>query len=73
MVFVDLRWLRSTDVEKLIDEDQLARVENEVADVERALSRLDQGTYENCEVCGTNIGEERLGKSPITRTCSQHS
>src|SRR5438067_2617864 len=34
----------------------LERVESELNDVEHALSRLDDGTYGTCEVCGRPIG-----------------
>ena len=34
--------------------------EGELEDVERALRRLDEGTYAICEVCGRTIGEDRL-------------
>ena len=38
----------------------LEQVEAELADVERALQRLDDGTYGTCEACGQPIGDERL-------------
>ncbi|MGK2959378.1 MAG: TraR/DksA C4-type zinc finger protein [Acidimicrobiales bacterium] len=59
-------------MENPIDETQLTRVETEIVDVERALVRLDQGTYGICEVCGASLGNERLGANPVTRTCSVH-
>ena len=37
----------------------LERVEGELADVEHALRRLDDGSYGTCEACGRPIGEER--------------
>jgi RNA polymerase-binding transcription factor DksA len=42
-------------------------------DVERALVRLDEGTYGSCEVCGVEIGDERLAEVPATRFCIQHA
>jgi DnaK suppressor protein len=42
-------------------------------DVERALARLDEGTYGSCEVCGGEIGDERLAEVPATRFCIQHA
>jgi RNA polymerase-binding transcription factor DksA len=42
-------------------------------DVERALARLDDGTYGTCEVCGGEIGDERLAELPATRFCIQHA
>ena len=50
----------------------LERVEAELADVEHALRRLDDGTYGTCEVCGRPVGEERLEAMPATRLCLEH-
>src|SRR5262245_21839442 len=47
----------------------LEQVEAELADVEHALRRLDDGTYGTCEVCGKVIPEERLEAMPATRRC----
>jgi RNA polymerase-binding transcription factor DksA len=45
------------------------QVEAELADVERALKRLDDGSYGVCEACGKPIGRERLKAVPGTRFC----
>lgn len=45
----------------------LARIESELADVERALSRLDNGTYWTCEVTGAAIPDEHLADNPVAR------
>lgn len=50
----------------------LEQVEAELADVEHALRRLDEGTYGTCEVCGKPIPEERLEAMPATRLCLEH-
>ena len=50
----------------------LEQVEAELADVERALRRLDEGTYGSCEACGTAVGDERLAEQPATRFCIAH-
>src|SRR4051794_40926218 len=47
----------------------LEQIEAELADVEHALRRLDDGTYGTCEACGNPIGEERLEAMPATRFC----
>ena len=47
----------------------LERVDGELADVEHAMHRLDEGTYGTCEACGKAIGEERLEALPATRFC----
>jgi hypothetical protein len=55
-----------------VDAD-LARVEQELADVEHALSRLDAGTYGTCEVCGSPLGDEVLRAAPAARSCADHA
>ena len=40
-----------------------------LADVERALAKLDEGSYGACESCGNDIGEARLEAMPATRYC----
>jgi len=41
-------------------------------DVERALARLDDGTYGTCEVCGAELEDPDLAETPQLRTCAQH-
>jgi RNA polymerase-binding transcription factor DksA len=50
----------------------LEQVEAELADVEHAIRRLDEGTYGTCEVCGRTIGDDRLEALPATRLCLEH-
>ena len=50
----------------------LEQVEAELADVERALVRIDDGLYGKCEACGTEIGDDRLEAMPATRFCITH-
>ena len=38
-------------------------------DLDRALTRLAEGTYSVCESCGATIGSQRLRARPATRTC----
>jgi RNA polymerase-binding transcription factor DksA len=47
----------------------LEQVEGELADVEHALQRIDEGTYGICEACGEPIGDDRLEAMPATRFC----
>lgn len=51
---------------------ELASAEADLADVEHALRRLDDGTYGRCEVCGGPVDDERLAAAPATRTCADH-
>jgi len=39
------------------------------ADVERALAKLEDGTYGSCDVCGEPIGEGRLEALPWAVLC----
>ncbi len=50
----------------------LEQVDSELADVEYALKRLDDGTYGTCEVDGKPIPEERLEAMPAARLCLEH-
>jgi RNA polymerase-binding transcription factor DksA len=45
----------------------LATIETELADVERALERLGDGTYWTCEVTGAEIPDEHLAAHPVSR------
>jgi DnaK suppressor protein len=47
-------------------------VETELADVEVALQRLDDGTYGTCEICDGPIADSRLAALPATRRCQDH-
>ena len=50
----------------------LEQVEGELADVEHAMQRLDDGTYGTCEACGEPIPDERLEALPAARFCVVH-
>lgn len=40
-----------------------------LAQIDRALARVDDGTYGSCERCGKPIGEERLRARPWATLC----
>jgi RNA polymerase-binding transcription factor DksA len=50
----------------------LTRIESELGEVDRALGRLDEGTYGTCAVCGGAIGDERLAEEPAAAHCAEH-
>jgi RNA polymerase-binding transcription factor DksA len=50
----------------------LERIESELDDVERAMRRLEDGTYGTCEACGSSIGDDRLEAIPAARFCVTH-
>lgn len=41
--------------------------------VENALSRIENGTYGECEVCGKQIEEKRLEALPYATLCMKHA
>ena len=54
-----------------IEKDMSIRnnIEAELADVERAFHRVEDGTYGTCEACGRKIPEQRLRAVPAARFC----
>jgi RNA polymerase-binding transcription factor DksA len=50
----------------------LGRIEEELADVARALERLDEGTYGTCEACAAVLPDEQLAVAPASRFCTEH-
>ena len=58
---------RITDVAK--QESLLAKLD----ETERAIAKLDEGTYGQCDVCGEPIGDERLEFRPYATRCIQHA
>ncbi len=60
-------------MERAPDLSHLAAVEGELADVERALQRLDEGSYGTCQVCSAVIDDERLAAEPATVFCAEHA
>lgn len=47
-------------------------LDGRLADVTRALDKLDSGTYGTCETCGEPIPDERLEAVPAARFCVEH-
>ena len=48
-------------------------VDAKLGDVERALEKLDEGTYGYCDACGSAIGAERLEAIPWAVRCIDHA
>jgi DnaK suppressor protein len=40
-----------------------------LADLDVAVERISDGSYQTCEVCGRPIGQARLSARPATREC----
>jgi len=51
----------------------LGRLQETLTDVDRALAKLDDGTYGKCEVCGEEIADARLEALPASRYCINHA
>jgi DnaK suppressor protein len=50
-----------------------AQLRAELDEVERALAKLDDGTYGLCEICSAHIADARLDAMPATRFCIDHA
>ena len=50
----------------------LAALETEYNNIVLALTKIEDGLFGNCEVCGEEIEEERLMADPSARTCMAH-
>jgi DnaK suppressor protein len=50
-----------------------SQLRSELDEVERALAKLDDGTYGRCETCSEPIAEARLEAMPAARFCIQHA
>ena len=46
-----------------------SNLENYVGDVEKAIEKIDQGTYGVCEKCNIEISEDRIKAFPAARIC----
>jgi RNA polymerase-binding transcription factor DksA len=55
--------------EKEKDLSILEHVDAQLFDVDRALDRLEQGSYGTCEACGRRIDDDRLRARPAARFC----
>ena len=53
-----------------VDDAQLKRDLAEMASVERALERLEAGTYGDCAACGEPISLQRLQVQPAAELCT---
>ena len=63
----------SQAVERIAQVDAARQLEAKLRDVERALDKLDEGTYGTCDVCGQRIAPERLEAIPWAVLCVDHA
>jgi len=50
----------------------MAPLETRFNNINRALQKIETGTYGVCEICGEQIEEDRLAFHPSARTCKAH-
>lgn len=51
---------------------EVGEIEIHWRNIERAIEKIELGTYGACEVCGEIIEENRLEINPSARTCQTH-
>ncbi|MEI8104923.1 MAG: TraR/DksA C4-type zinc finger protein [Actinomycetes bacterium] len=61
--------MATVTVERELEEGIEEGAQQTLEQVERALARLDEGTYGACERCGEPIGAERLAARPWATLC----
>jgi DnaK suppressor protein len=63
----------SQAVERIAQVDAARQLDAKLRDVERALEKLGEGAYGVCDVCGSEIGTERLEAIPWAVRCIDHA
>lgn len=63
----------SQAVERIAQVDAAKKLDAKLRDVGRALDKLDDGTYGTCDVCGAQVGRERLEAIPWAVRCIDHA
>lgn len=61
--------LATETMERELDQTLVEHTERELAEIEAALTRLQDGTYGLCEACHDPISEGRLQALPAARYC----
>ena len=59
----------SEAVERLATTATARSLSGSIADIDRALEKLEEGTYGRCDQCGKDIGEARLEALPASTRC----
>lgn len=63
-----------TEVEESMERQGLAdETARQVAEIDDALRRIDEGTWGRCAVCGNTIDDERLEARPRADRCREHA
>jgi RNA polymerase-binding protein DksA len=61
--------LASETLDRQLDYSLEENAEGVMADIDRALKRIEDGSFGTCERCGKQIPEERLEARPWARLC----
>lgn len=61
--------MASATFDRELDEGIEEGVQDTLRRIAAALGRIDDGTYDTCEICGKPIGEERLRAIPWATRC----
>lgn len=48
----------------------MAKVREELDEVEEAMKRVEDGSYGRCEACGNTLSNEELDEFPLARRCA---
>jgi DnaK suppressor protein len=56
-------------VERLSTTATARSITHSIEDIDRALAKLDDGSYGRCDVCGTDIGAARMEALPAASRC----
>jgi DnaK suppressor protein len=67
---VDFKDVAAEDARAWVDEAAHSHATQELDQIAGALSRVEAGTYGQCEDCGEGIDERRLRALPATRYCT---
>lgn len=59
----------SEAVERLATTAMARSLTSSLADIDRALAKIEDGTYGQCDRCGNEIGDARLEALPATTLC----
>lgn len=60
-------------IQQMADASIAQNLSTLLAQVERARSKVDEGSWGRCDTCGGSIGEGRLAFRPWSTTCVDHA
>jgi len=67
--FIDESDVASTEVSQRVALRLRDREQKLLNKIEKALKKIEQGTYGTCEICGGRIGVKRLESRPVATLC----